>query len=197
MTISKKEVIDFWKMYSLKHIKPKTGEEFPEGWDVSDFLKIIIEEDSISEIGCGYGRLCKAFSKDQYFGFDLSPAAIKEARKINPEYKFKIMEFGGKSNATDWTLFYTVLLHVRDEDLDEIIKSIISKKVIVGEIMDKKWRHNSKPPCFNRDPINYLDAFKSNGFQLIEEIKKPYNRYIKRKEIRRSTDVTFLIFERE
>jgi SAM-dependent methyltransferase len=215
MTHNKEYVVDFWKKYSPDHIMPDVGKKFPEGWNVSKFLKKIIKKETVTEVGCGYGRLCKGFTKKQYFGFDISSESIGLAKDLYPGYQFSEMGYDEKVGETDWHLFYTVLLHVRDENLGEVIQLITSNKIIVGEIMDKKWREAEKDvPVFNRNANEYIGAFEDNGFIFVERIDKPYERYQLLKELEqnkddeniedidfeigdKSTNVSFLIFKRK
>ena len=58
----------------------KNWGEFPEGFNVIDFLREITKEldfKRVLDFGCGYGRLSKAFDSDKYIGVDLNLKALK------------------------------------------------------------------------------------------------------------------------
>lgn len=174
---------EFWKREGLRHITP-AGKENPEGWDVWSFLGSLARG-SVLEIGCGYGRLCKAFSPDEYLGTDVNEKALEKARERFPEYVFEA--YAGQS--ADTALLYTVLLHISDDDLSEFIEGINADRVIVAEVMGRKWRRAGNPPVFNREPQEYIDAFAEYGFECVDTYGKPYAHY-------QGTCITFLVFER-
>ena len=60
----KRDILEFWRRAQLFHINQGVSEEFPEGWDVRDELREKIGDRRVSDIGCGYGRLCTAFRPD-------------------------------------------------------------------------------------------------------------------------------------
>lgn len=180
-----KEIYEFWKNNSLDNIKPNRGNsEFPEGWDVVEFFKNLYPEEEyghIIEIGCGYGRLCKAFNKNNYSGVDVSPNAISRAKQLNPEYNFALID-----NTIDyWTshtkLLYTVLLHISDEDIDYIIESLCNStyRIIIAEVMDRKVRRPGNPPVFNRYRSDYIELFTKYGKEVVDWISNPYKAYEK------------------
>lgn len=171
-------VYEFWKNNSLKYIKPPRGGEFPEGWDVVDFFKNFNYEDVV-DIGCGYGRLCRAFDPDKYLGLDFSPDAIKTAKEANPEYKFSVITNEDEYPESRYKLLYTVLLHQSDEDIDEIIKKLCDTTdiIIVAEICGRKWRRNGNPPVFNREVQEYEYLFAKHNKYIIEHYSIPYEAY--------------------
>lgn len=76
----------YWINDNCNNIIPKNWGEFPEGFNVIDFLREITEEldfKSVLDFGCGYGRLSKAFDSDKYLGIDLNYKALKIARDDN------------------------------------------------------------------------------------------------------------------
>jgi len=188
------DILNFWKTEGLNHIKPPRTGEFPEGWDVRDLLVEIIGNDSVNEIGCGYGRLVGKFSTEQYTGYDINHKAILEANKQNPNYNFRSYDIGEKIEFSKWVLFYTVLLHVNDNDIISFLNETVKncQQVLISEIMGKKWRRpwvKGKPPVFNRDEKDYINIMKQVGFIHEQSIEKPYIQY-------RNTNGTFMVFRK-
>jgi SAM-dependent methyltransferase len=195
------DIYNFWKNNSLTNIKPETGGEFPEGWDVVEFFKNFRapeEYGEIVEVGCGYGRLCKAFDPAIYTGIDISPSAIERARSLNPEYDFglitekRIKRLYPHSRTK---ILYTVLLHQTDEDIEAVIENLCetSRTIIVAEVCGRDWRRKGNPPVFNRTPEEYEYMFQTHGRGMSTLIKKPYTRY---KNFNKSdTDLSIMVFE--
>jgi len=189
----RQDIQKFWEEESLNNIKPATGAEFPEGWDVIEFFKNFRNYGYIIEVGCGYGRLCKAFDPLYYTGIDISKKAINKAKELNPAYDFSHTD--GHFPYSQTKLLYTVLLHQADEDIRTIVQNLCnsSKTIIVAEIMGRDWRRPGNPPVFNREPYEYTTLFKRYGKELIEVHKKPYERYKNFKK--KDTDLTIMVFE--
>lgn len=207
MLFKKLDLVDYWNKNGLNNIKPMSLRygEYPEGWNpiqlLSRFIVPLLTDGSIVEIGCGYGRLCRAFDPDVYLGLDINKKAVRLARELNPEYKFQKIELVGHYPPAKLYLAYTVFLHIDDANLMEIIGPITNAtdKVIVAEILSKKtWFIRqllklssifSSHPYFPRNREDYVNLFKVFGFALSEELKKPYNFY-------RGAEISFLVFER-
>lgn len=171
---------EFWRREGLRHLTP-AGKENPEGWDVWSFLGDLAVG-SVVEIGCGTGRLCRAFPPDRYLGTDINPAALARAAEAHPDYSFEL--YAGQSG--DTALLYTVLLHIRDEDLPGFVSKIRADRVILAEVMGRKWRRKGNPPVFNREPEEYVSALQDYSCIRYD---KPYLHY-------RDTNITFLVFDR-
>jgi SAM-dependent methyltransferase len=194
------KIYNFWKNHSLANIKPKVGEEWPEGWDVTEFFRNFMTEEEygqVIEIGCGYGRLCTAFNKDKYLGLDISYDALRRATKIFPNYKFKLIEEEDLNNLYQYSntkFLYTVLLHQTDEDIEDMVKNLCmtSDTIIVAEIMGRDWRRQGNPPVFNREVGEYEALFSEYDKGLSKIVKRPYTRYKDWPKI--DTDITIMVF---
>jgi SAM-dependent methyltransferase len=179
------EIIQFWQNAQLVHINPGLSDELPEGWDIKNELAAIFQNRTVSDIGCGYGRLCSAFDPARYTGFDINPSAIAAAKHRNPGYRFTHMRTPSDYEVTDAALLYTVLLHVHDDDIEPFIAQLClrSKRIVAAEIMLKAWRGDTltrppgAPPVFNRDAKVYIEMFEKNGFAVDDIIVGPYKRY--------------------
>lgn len=140
---------EYWKNNAeLRHLTP-VNNRFPE-IGLFDSLRAACNG-SVFEIGCGDGRLSPAFEPDQYCGYDINPAALAAARANNPRHKYV-----ESWQEADTVLAYTVLLHVADEDVNGIVSRMARyKRIVIGEIMGRKWRTPGGPPVFNRELFEY------------------------------------------
>jgi SAM-dependent methyltransferase len=194
----KPEILDFWRQAQLAHINPGLTEEFPEGWDVREELRELFGDRQVTDIGCGYGRLCTAFRPDRYSGYDLNPAAIETARQRHPDYRFTLMRDPLDYAASDAALLYAVLVHVHDDDIEATIAPLCRRAnfVVVAEIMLRSWRGEGMPrpagapPVFNRDVAEYVAMFAVHGFDVDDMVVAPYKRY-------HDTKMTFLALARK
>ena len=195
------DIYEFWKNNSLTNIKPEIGKEFPEGWNVVEFFKKFISPEDYGEtieIGCGYGRLCKAFDPYNYTGIDISPDAIKQASLLYPEYEFELITEKRLKRLYPHSrtkLLYKVLLHQSDEDIDSCIENLCetSRRIIVAEICGRDWRRRGNPPVFNRTPEEYDIMFSKYGRGMSTLVKKPYDRY--KNSNKSDTDLSIMVFE--
>lgn len=189
------ETDKFWEENSIEHIIPKIGQEFPEGWNILEYLSTLFSpEESLVEVGCGRGRLSKAFSPSHYTGLDISKNALKIASESNPEYKYILSK---QFPVSKHKLLYTVLLHISDKDIENFIKRLVEsteKTLVVAEVMGKDWRRKGDPPVFNREAEVYIELFKANNFELVLHEEKPYLRYKNWKK--KNTNLHILKFKR-
>jgi SAM-dependent methyltransferase len=167
---------EYWRRNKrLQHITPP-GVAMPEV-GLADALKVACQG-SVFEFGCGYGRLASTFTPDGYVGYDINPAALQEARRRNPQHRF----------ADDWQhadtfLAHTVLLHIPDDQIKAVLdRANLYRRVVIGEIMGRKWRRPGDPPVFNREAEEYeaLMGCKAVKYRV------PYPRY--------KTDLILLAF---
>ncbi len=184
------DTTEFWKENAHLHIKPATGEEFPEGWDVRPYLAKLCDG-TVTEIGCGEGRLSAAFQPELYTGIDISPQVLETAENRNKNHKYILHNQGDSYPHADVRFVYTVLLHIDDDCIGDMVKSLCedTDTVVVAEIMARKWRREGNPPVFNREADEYITLFENCGFELDYHNEKPYERYA-------DTNITFLRFRR-
>lgn len=187
---------DYWKRNGLKpgHIIPDVGSEFPEGFDVRKFLREITPDIMVTELGCGYGRLCEAFEPDKYLGIDINPSAVQKATIDHPQYTFKTI--AGAYPSSELYMAYTVFIHISDDNLIKILPKLNSKYILIGEILGYEWRNpNQTIPVYNRDIKWYDDHLGRLGYKREFEKRKPYERY-KIQNTNKNTDVSFLLYSR-
>ena len=158
---------EFWRANTgLRDITPR-GERYPEV-GLSDALRQACIG-SVFEFGCGDGRLSPTFEPGAYFGFDINPTAIKAAHMLNPKYAY-----GHEWKEADTFLAHTVLLHIPDDEISGVIdRAKQYRRIVIGEVMGRKWRRPGDPPVFNREPEEYARLVGSYP----QVIKVPYPRY--------------------
>jgi SAM-dependent methyltransferase len=189
----------FWIAEGVHHIIPDTGFEFPEGFDVGAALRQAIgEHGPVLEIGCGVGRIASLFKPDEYIGVDVNPNSLLQARAQLPEHELRIFDHGYHYPHTPTVMFYTVLLHVADDQLAPLLIQAARgrKRFIIAELMDRRWRRDGNPPVFNRDPEEYILLMHALGFKLTGVFKQEYQRYAKNPwNVGRDSRLTILTFD--
>lgn len=171
---------EFWISNSVNNIIPNAGVEFPEGFDVAAALKEAIgPERPIVELGCGVGRIASLFDPSEYIGCDISPAALATAKISAPNHQFRLIDKGICLPKSPCLLLYAVLLHINDANIFDFVQDAIAgrKRIVVAEIMDRRWRPPGKYPSFNRDVEDYVLLFQSMGWQLSYARKHRYAHY--------------------
>lgn len=188
----------FWIAEGTAHIKPETGHEFPEGFDVGAALRESIGGMyPILEVGCGVGRVASLFSESEYLGVDINPSAIAHARRMLPNHRVRLTDHGIQYPDAPTALVYTVLLHVSDVAVVPLLKEIARgrERVVLAELMDTRWRRDGDPPVFNRNPEDYILMMAALGFRLAFYSKHGYVRY-ENQGLAQDTRITFLTFDR-
>ncbi|OAI48194.1 hypothetical protein AYO45_01240 [Gammaproteobacteria bacterium SCGC AG-212-F23] len=183
-----------WNQHGLKNIKPESLRygEHPEGWDLIREVRRIVApfvQQRVLEIGCGYGRVCAAFSPQQYIGVDINQQAIAKAKSLFPNYQFQCVNYLDKYPEADLVLAYTVFLHLSDDAIHGVLHSFTEdvQSIIVAEVMgkatwDKNFTENYASQeqfhsTHQRTPEDYERMLNQHGFYLFEETIKPYHYY--------------------
>ena len=168
---------EYWRGNSkLLHITPP-GERHPEA-GLFPILQSVVKG-SVFEFGCGDGRLSSAFAAAEYTGYDINQEALRVARLNNPKHRY-IDSIEGANTF----LAFTVLLHVPDREIIQIIDIAKQyKRIVIGEIMGRRWRRGGNPPVFNRELTEYTQMIG----RKCETIAIPYPRY--------NCDLTLAVFE--
>jgi SAM-dependent methyltransferase len=190
----------FWVSDNLSNIKPGNFGEFPEGFDprkVLSILRQLVGSGCVTELGCGYGRLCSSYSAVDYRGFDINPLAINKARECFPGYRFDVIDDPHDLPGGVLLLAYTVFLHMPNSVLIPWIETAKRnyEYILVSEILGRDWRETAgTTPVFNRDLKDYIELIAP--FKLVTEIRVPYQRYVNSHfaSLVKSTDISFLLF---
>ncbi len=177
---------EFWRTgVGLNNITPKDNPE-PEGAGFGKFLVKSCGPGRVLDFGCGVGRLAKYFEPVRYHGVDICGAAIDIATTAEPAHSFSLL--GHDLPKADVTLAHTVLLHVPDDEIAVVIARFNSPRVVVSEILGRRWRREGDPPVFNREKRDYQDLFRP-AYRFTRSRPLRYRHYW-------NTDLTVMQFAR-
>ena len=193
-----------WNETGLSNIKPNSIRygEYPEGWNVVDEVRRIITpfiRNRILEIGCGYGRICRAFPPKEYIGVDINLNAIKKAKSLFPDYNFQHVQYVDQYPRAGMLFAYTVFLHIPENNIYQMLQHLNSEveDIIIAEAMgelDQNFTQNYDHPdrfhpVYNRSTKDYEKIMRQHDFYLYEETIKPYYYF-------QNTKLHFLHFKR-
>jgi len=116
------------------------------------------------EVGCGDGRIAALFDPRTYMGLDINANSISRAKESLPTHDLRKINWEDSYPLASTYLFFTVLLHIPDAEIDAIIKKL-SNKVVVIEAMGRWLRDYGRGNNYQRDPIEYRALFKKHGFK--------------------------------
>jgi hypothetical protein len=89
---------------------------------------------------------------------------------------------------------------VPDEALPDFLAEASQERqrVVIAEVMDRRWRRQGNPPVFNRDAETYIYMMQELGFKLAAYAKYEYERYNSPPwNVGRDSRITFLTFDRK
>jgi hypothetical protein len=189
----------FWIQEGVLHIIPDVGFEFPEGSDIESMLReAAMGHFPILEIGCGAGRIASLFQPAEYIGVDVNPVSLIQARTTLPNHYFRIFDQGYQYPEAPTVLFYNVLLYISDDNIRTVLgqASQSRKRLIIAELMNRRWHIKDTPPVFNRDPEDYILMMHKLGFHLSTFSKKEYEQYGKEPcNVSRDSSLIILTFD--
>lgn len=162
---------------TLAHIVPPGTGSGPEGFSIADMILHFMPLGVVLDFGCGTGRLAQYFAPSMYIGVDINRVAIAHCVNAYPNRRFEIAD--EMLPRADCAFAYTVLLHVPDEELSGTLLRLAAavSRVLVVEILGRKWRRDGEPATFNRTQYDYEIAFREVGMQLTAAREYPYKRY--------------------
>jgi len=189
----------FWISEGTQHIIPQVGHQFVEGNYVEGAIRRCVGGQwPMLEVGCGVGRIASLFKPYEYIGAELNPTALVRARRALPQHQLRIADEGYQLPQAPSVLIYTVLLHIPDDKLLVFLAECVAgrKRVILAEIMDRRWRRDGNPPVFNRDAEEYILLMQKLGFKFAAGEKHVYERYNTHPwNVDRDTRISFLCFD--
>lgn len=169
-----KKAIDQWNgKNGMRLLYPKRHGVWPMG-DSPDAIAEYCKG-KVCEVGCGNGRCSMAFKPEQYIGVDINKNAIQEAKKLYPEYKFETIGWYDSYPKADTYLFYTVMLHIPDDELLSVFKKIESdKRIVIFETMMKEYRNKDRGN-YQRNIEDYTKVVNRVGRKVLNLIELPSN----------------------
>lgn len=161
------QILEYWTGEKGLEKQDTSGGAFPDA-DVVLWVPGWCEG-MVCEVGCGVGRVSALFDPDLYIGADISAEAVGRASAAHPRHSFVEVPWDSLLPAADTYLFYTVLLHIPDAELSaQLGRMAQPARVVVYESMSRALRANplSDGFAFQRDPEEYIHAFRSVGMTL-------------------------------
>lgn len=141
------------------NVYPKRYGKWPDEDSVRKLQELCLGR--VCDVGCGTGRCAEAFSPDRYVGIDINEDAIRVARREYPRYTFETVGWDDPYPVVDTYLFYTVLLHIPDDELIGIFNKTcngnIHSRLVVFECMNRENRNEDRGN-FQRDSQQYADV---------------------------------------
>ncbi len=174
---------EYWKnrgkdYYEKYQLDPKYLQERHQKQE-KKLLEILSNEkfERILEIGCGFGRFTKilssVFNPEKYVALDLSQDQIQNAKKYinNSKIEFhctKIQDFNS-GEKFDLVFAGEVLLHISEEDVDDVISKIVKfsrKKIVTIDWYDeKRFGEEIKEYLFMHD---YKELYEKHGAKKVK-----------------------------
>ncbi len=134
---------------------------------------------NLLDYGCGKGRLANLVAPLNYLGYDVNGTMVEQARRDNPDYTFTHSLVEALSYDADVTLLYTVISMWGGSEALEILCTLRSRIIIIGEIADKRWANTQSalPRIHNRDVADISAMLDRSGYELIQHDKALHERY--------------------
>ena len=161
---------------------------------MSAILRLVTPTRSrVVDVGCGDGRLSMFFPKEYYLGLDINQVALDKAKEEHKGFDFRKVGWFDPLPTAGVYLFYTVLLHIPDGDLPNMVNRVRkggegyeesdTTHVVIVEVMKNEWR--TVGPDFQRDYAAYKLVFQRYGFKPVLRVDFP-----------ESNDMTLAVFSR-
>lgn len=151
--MTREDVIAKWSgETALKHLHGSG--ETPSGC-MAKFVQHFTHNRALCDVGCGIGRVAPLFDPGWYIGIDLNGVAIAKAKEEQSEYPFEEFQWGDPYPQAGVYLFWTVLLHVPDNELSSVLSKacVHGDTIIIVETMDAHFRRIG--PDFQRNEDDY------------------------------------------
>lgn len=145
--------------------------------DLSGAMKSLLRQfavGNVCEIGCGLGRVASVFDASRYVGLDIHSEAVTAARQRFPQHDFRAVKWEDPYPLADTYIFYTVLLHVADDEIQRVVSRCRCKRVVIYEGMDTELRETGIN--WHRSRTEYQQLFGALGMEEIKYITVPIAR---------------------
>lgn len=127
---------DFWDVQQgIENIKPRrTGDNW-ESFSAPEVVRRLCGEGTVSDVGCGTGRMSAVFDYLDYAGYDLNPTAIEIAKESFPGKLFQVVHRYSGMLVCDTLLLHSAALHIPDDELEALFAYLPGKRIVIGETM--------------------------------------------------------------
>ena len=152
---------DYWN-------KVSNTKEFSTPFQIEEFSKYVRKNETILDVGCGYGRTLNELYSNGYknlIGLDFSRGMIERAGKINSNIDYRVMnnsKIDLPDNSVDNVILLAVLTCIADDKNQENLISEIHR-------------------VLKKDGIIYINDFLLNNdernLKRYNEYKDKYNKY--------------------
>ena len=170
-----RKISTFLKPYKPKEYWEKRGRVYKKEYKYSELSekqeKVLVDYmkslsfDTVLEFGCGFGRITKVllenFPIKKYVALDLSPDQLNNAKNLCKGYdnvtfvQSTIQDFY-PDEKFDLVLGVEVLLHVLPEEIDDVIKKLVS--LTKKHLVHIDWYEDRLPKI--RSPHNFIHEYK-------------------------------------
>jgi SAM-dependent methyltransferase len=175
---TREQIVKYWNGTRAAEIAyPKHRGRWPDADTVDHLRRLCIG--FVCDVGCGTGRCADAFNPGAYVGIDINPTAIERAQHEMPLHSFRRIDWDDPYPTADTYLFYTCLMHVRDEDLPLVIVRA-KPRIVIAECMSRAYR-NERAFNFNRDADDYRRVLSECGFGVVAFEDHPTNYQVGRR----------------
>jgi SAM-dependent methyltransferase len=186
---------EYWTERGKTYYKEKVFNT-PEMRLQEEFVLRILKQlrfSSVFEAGCGFGRVTKLlldnFDVEYYDAIDLSPDQAARARQNNPRANVTVSTIQDfvSNRKYDMVIASEVLLHVRPEDIRNVIMKLLSLSNI--HLVHIDWDEENPTP--NPEPFNFMHNYGS----IYEEMGLQFTRTrVRKKKFLRTIDARQSVF---
>jgi len=144
---------------------------------------------TVLDFGCGVGSSSCLFTPANYLGVDIDSSRIAYAKRIHPNYNFKVIKenlLPIASNSLDYIMIIAVLHHIASDKIQPCLqefqrilkpygKIIVTEPCIFENSRFNNWFMRSLDNGkYIRTEKSYLNLFEDNKFQV--KVIKKYRR---------------------
>ena len=141
----------------------------------------------VLDYGCGEGRLCTSFSKDNYLGVDIDEKLIAHANSTFAQYNFQ--EVQEVIYTADICILSEVLGFIEDNQIHTILKAVRSKWILLVDNFSNKDDASTIISLSNRKKDDYIKMMRNHDLLLFKHMNKAL-------ESNSVSNASFLLFRR-
>lgn len=153
MTDFSEEEMPGWKTPAMEQRQDREGfiSKKKIAKNLEHLREVLRPEDSLLDVGCYKGHLRPFLGHENYFGIDIFPEHIEEARRLHPDGKFECSDFRELKGKWDVVWCCRVLIHMPDFATNvEILKRLARRKLILVIPVGHKDTIDHEPTVYFR-----------------------------------------------